>query len=512
MRLLSLISALVCLLLASCAGQSLDPTAVAQQTVVDLPWRVHCETDKSYTPDLKAFPGVYQGFWTWAQDRNGDDLQLRGEMEEGFFVLESILSGSNETLPATAATLRGHCVDTINRDEPTDLARVLASRDSRDLDVAIVYPEVSQASQPIKRLVLFGDSLTDTGRLKHRMQVFPGKPYWLGRFSNGPAWPDYLEATTTLAIQNNAYGGASVERPPEFQKAGLLGYIKEGGRFFVSGSLAQQVEVYLDETLGSAQVSRPEETAFLIWAGANDYISKEPIHGLITTFLNTPEDELGYESVVENTLAGIIREITALYAAGARRFILVNMPDLGKTPIPLQNDTYVSGLGIDSEEGRRIELSRRLSVMTDYHNARLAQLTTEINAELADVDILLVDSNSLIDSIFADRLFDSPHSAFDYGFELDILHQKLEYDGRNLDLPKNCYTGVYLGSFSDGDTCEADNRALFWDVVHPATYAHCWQAYQIGRLLSNAGWISSLPAPEDYRDWCQNFSKRDSSG
>jgi thermolabile hemolysin len=267
--------------------------------------------------------------------------------------------------------------------------------------------------------------------------------------------------------------------------------------------------VYLQETLHSAPLTRPEETAFLIWAGANDYISKEPINGLITTFLNTPEDEHGYESVVNTTLAGIFREVRALHSAGARRFILVNLPDLGRTPIPLQNDTYVSGSGIESEEGRRIELSRRLSVMTDYHNTNLVELTKQVKAELADVDILLVDSNGLTDSIMTGHLFDNPQSAFDYGFALDTLQQELEYDGHKLNLPNNCYTGLYLGSREGDNTCEAAATALFWDVVHPGTYGHCWQAYQIARVLSDAGWIPPLSAPEDYRAWCQGYLKRD---
>ena len=497
------LNALICLLLSACAGQSLDPTAVAQPKVVELPWRVHCETERSYTPDLKAIPGIYHGRWMWAQDEAGKEVQLLGKLEDGFFQLQAVLSGSNEALPATEATLRKLCIETIARDDPTALARVLAARDSRDLDVAIVFPAESPAAQPITRLVLFGDSLTDTGRLKHRLQIFPGKPYWLGRFSNGPAWPDYLEAATALAIQNNAYGGASVERPVEFQEAGLIGSIKEGGRFFVSGSLAQQVEVYLGETLASGRITSPDETAFVIWAGANDYISKEPINGLITTFLNTPQDEQGYRSVADSTVAGISSEVRILHAAGARRFLLINLPDLGRTPIPLQNDTYVSGLGINSDEGRRIELSRRLSALTDYHNRQLEQAIVQLNGELADIDILLADSRSLTDSVFAGHLFDDPNTTFDYGFALDDLHQELVYEDKRLDLPQNCYSGMYLGSLDDNDICDVPGTAFFWDVIHPATYAHCWQAYQLGEVLANVGWIEPMPTPAQYRDWCQ---------
>ena len=347
MRFARLGSMVLSLCLGACAGQSLDPKSVGQPKVLELPWRLHCETNRSYLPDMRAISGLYQGNWIWGEDRSGEQVTLLGELEDGFFTLEGMVTASGEALPANRQSLRKLCRETIMRDEPRDLARVLAARDSRDLDITLVFPDEASSGQAVSRLVIFGDSLSDTGRLKHRLEIFPGNPYWLGRFSNGPAWPEYLEASTNMAIQNNAYGGASVERPVEFQEAGLLSTIKEGGRFFVSGSLAQQVEVYLDETLTATGVSKPQETAFVIWAGANDYISKEPINGLITTFLNTPEDDHGYETAVDVTIDSIASEVEILHGAGARRFVIINIPDLGTTPIPLQNDTYVSGMGRD---------------------------------------------------------------------------------------------------------------------------------------------------------------------
>lgn len=503
------IGILACLMLSACAGQSLDPRTVGQPKVVDLPWGVHCETDRSYNPDVRAVTGIYRGSWVWGEDSNGEQLSLLGDLEDGFFNLRAVLDGQGNSLPVDRATLRQLCLDTILRDEPRDLARVMAARDSRDLDIALVFPGEAPAQQAVSRVVIFGDSLSDSGRLKHRLEIFPGKPYWLGRFSNGPAWPEYLEASTTLAIQNNAYGGASVERPVQFQEAGLLSTIKEGGRFFVSGSLAQQVEGYLQHTLSNQEVRKPDETAFIIWAGANDYISKEPINGLITTFLNTPEDDHGYEKAVDDTIISIAAEVELLFQAGARRFVIINIPDLGTTPIPLQNDTYVSGMGINSDEGRRIELSRRLTALTDYHNRNLAKAMTSLAGQLPEAQILMVDSQGLIDSIYKSHLFNQSQIRFDYGFALDSLQRQLQYDDHVLTLPKNCYTGMYLGSFKDSDVCPESANALFWDVVHPTTYAHCWQSYQVGTVLADAGWIPAMPAPEQYRYWCNSYAERD---
>ena len=53
----------------------------------------------------------------------------------------------------------------------------MAGRDTRDINVPVAFPWEDAGNYPVTRLVLFGDSLTDAGRLKHKMQVFPGSPY-----------------------------------------------------------------------------------------------------------------------------------------------------------------------------------------------------------------------------------------------------------------------------------------------------------------------------------------------
>jgi thermolabile hemolysin len=491
-----------CTLLAGCTSTSQSPNGS------DDTWLVHCETDKSYTLDLAAVPGIYDGRWLWAEHAPGEEIHLQGSVKSGFFHLQGAVSGSGEALPVGEKALRQFCIDTIARDEPRDLARVLAARDSRDIDIPIIYPGEDKGPDKVTRLVVFGDSLSDAGRLKHRMQVFPGKPYWLGRFSNGPVWPDYLEAATSLAIQNRSYGGASVDKPLDLQEAGLIAFIKDEGRFFVSGSLAELVTVFLEDSLLPGNVSDPGKTAFLIWAGANDYISKEPFSGLITTFLNTARDELGYKSVADHTVAGLLAQVEVLYKAGARKFILLNLPDLGRSPIVLQNESYTAGSGIDSDVGRRVELSRRLSALSDYHNRLLQQAVEKLKVRQADSQILLVDSHALTNDILSSRLFIDNSLDFDYGFSLAALHEEISYEGRVISLQQHCYSGAYLGTSDDGDICDFAKTAFFWDVIHPGTYAHCWQAYQVNEVMSQAGWIKQPLDPAGYRQWCHVEANR----
>jgi phospholipase/lecithinase/hemolysin len=492
---------LACAALFGCASEAV----VEGETQLDKsPWRVHCETEQSYLPDLKAIPGVYHGNWIWAESEAGELVYLRGEIEGGYFILESAVTESGKELPAAKPALRELCEETIARDSPGDLARVLAARDSRDLAVVIIYPGESAAPGKVSRLVVFGDSLSDTGRLKHRMQVFPGPPYWLGRFSNGPTWPEYLEQATSLAVQNRSYGGASVNPPHDLDEAGLVGFVKDEGRFFVSGSIADQVTSYLESQRSKPQLDSPDKTAYLIWAGANDYISKEPITGLITTFLNSSRGELGYKTVAEETVTAQLQLIRRLYQSGGRRFLMGNMPNLGLTPIVLQNDSYKSGLGIGSDNGRRVELSRRLTRLSEYHNEILLRHLEQLRIELTGAEILLVDTFSMTENILSRRLYSDPSQAFDYGFALDALSQELVYQDQGVVLQGNCYSGAYLGSFSDNDTCDVADTAFFWDVIHPSTFAHCWQAYLVGDTLAAQGWIEQLPGPDLYRNWCQD--------
>lgn len=508
MRVLSYQIVLACALLYGCVGQ---PLSDVEPAVDDPDWRVHCETDKTYTLDLKAIPGIYHGHWLWAESSPGEVIYLRGQLDGGFFLLDSVISESGESLLMEESDLRKYCLETIARDEPRELARVLAARDSRDLDVPIIFPDQESEPGQVSRLVVFGDSLSDAGRLKHRMQVFPGSPYWLGRFSNGPVWTDYLETTTTLAIQNRSYGGASINPPQDIDESGLIGFVKDEGRFFVSGSLADQVSSYLEDQRSTPGIDSPGITAHLIWAGANDYISKEPITGLITTFLNTTRGELGYKSVVEDTVAGILEQVRVLYRSGARRFLVVNMPDLGLTPIVLQNDSYNSGLGLKSDIGRRFELSRRLSILSEYHNEVLASSVEDLQSELSDAEILPVDSHAMSGSILTGRLFTDQNTAFDYGFTLGPLQQTLEYDDRTIDLQNPCYSGIYLGSLNDNEVCEIADSVFFWDVIHPSSFTHCWQAYLVGVTLSDAGWTEPLPGLEQHRTWCQTRANETSS-
>jgi len=497
-----LYACLLHVLLTGCASQISAPTISHSEGVDNEPWRIHCETAQSMQAPGEV-PGVEDGRWIRGRDQAGEPVELHGKLVDGFFELANVTAPANGSVALQRTALRKLCIDTIaarKESEPLMLGWVMAAREHEDVEVPIAYPGRVDGDG-ISRVVIFGDSLTDSGKLKRRLLVFPDKPYWLGRFSNGPVWPEYLAMATDLSVQNNSYGGASVIYLDPLPGAGIVSHIREKGQMFVSGTIDLQINDYLDKSLNGQDIARPLETLFLIWGGANDYISKEPISGLITTFLNSPEGESGYRAVAQQTVAGLTEHVRMLYRAGGKRFLLLNLPDLGQSPIVLQNTTYTPELAnTHDEDARRLELAHRLTELTLYHNERLKQAVNMLQQELPDAEIALLD-------VFADfsRLTGAVENStgFSYGYDYSSNEEVLTSAGKGLRLLRPCYSGSYLGTRDPGEICDSPETAVFWDVVHPTTLTHCWQAFSVEKAMHEAGWLGPLPDEPDYLTWCR---------
>lgn len=146
-------------------------------------------------------------------------------------------------------------------------------------------------ADPYRSIVVFGDSLSDNGNV---FELTGGTlpdtvHYYQGRFSNGPVWVEYLAQQLTLTGQlvDEAYGGATT-----------------GGE--VPPGLRRQVATYV------AAGSIPQDALYIVWAGANDYISG------------------GRDYIT--AVANIFNALQTLTAAGARHVLVANLPNLGATP------------------------------------------------------------------------------------------------------------------------------------------------------------------------------------
>jgi thermolabile hemolysin len=491
--------------LTSCAMQIHAPTVSHHPHMLNKPWLLHCESARTYEEDPEKVVGADWRNWLFAEDAQGQRVNMEGKLVDGFFEVSAVSTTSGHSIDPSRLAIRELCLNTLRRiegDKGLMLGWVMVARAGEKVNIPPVYSEEIASGDEITRVVIFGDSLTDSGRLKQRLKIFPMKPYWIGRFSNGPTWPEYLAMATVLGIQNHAYGGASAAKPDALPGLDLYRRSRDLGQFFVSGTIELQISDYLERTLIDGQIERADTTAFLIWAGANDYISKEPISGLITTFLNSPEGKTGYKGVVERAVTELDRHVRTLYEAGARHIVLVNLPDLGRAPIVLQNTTYTPEHPETNDVARRIEMARRLTELTRYHNQLLVTATEQLREELPESEILYVDANAHFQQLNG-RDESAPQQPRDFGYDPVALAETLSYQDKQFSLQQPCYKGSYLGTQDPGRICANPDQALFWDTVHPTTLTHCWQAWKVGTDMAEAGWIRSLPEHTTYLRWCQ---------
>jgi outer membrane lipase/esterase len=165
-----------------------------------------------------------------------------------------------------------------------------------------------------KHLVVFGDSLSDNGNLYSlSLGTAPplppyGTPTFPGRFTDGRNWVDYFPGVANhfdsiTAFYANPANGTNVSIGGS-TSANLL---QSGPSIFPPNpTLPAQIRDYL-----GVKLTASSDDLYVIWIGANDFAA-----GI------TPQE----------TVANIRRGITALAKAGAKHFLVIDVPEISLTP------------------------------------------------------------------------------------------------------------------------------------------------------------------------------------
>jgi outer membrane lipase/esterase len=278
---------------------------------------------------------------------------------------------------------------------------------------------------PITQIVAFGDSLTDTGNVfAATLGTIPASPpYFNGRFSNGPVWVENLAARlgvpsptpSLLGGTNYAVAGAETGTGLSQPAPGL----------FVP-NIRTQVAAYLAGNFPRAN------QLFVVWGGANDFL----------------DGQLNPAVPVANLSAAI----TALAQAGARTFLVPNLPLLGLTP---------EGLSLPPAQ------QQGLNALTLAFDALLNQSLNQLQNTLG-ITIDRLDVLSLFQAIEANPA--------GFGFT-DVTDQAKS-------------GGVGL----PGSVVPNPNQFLFWDPIHPTAHAH--------QLLGDQAALAvSVPEPSSFAAW-----------
>jgi thermolabile hemolysin len=166
--------------------------------------------------------------------------------------------------------------------------------------VGIWFSAASAA--PFSQLVVFGDSLSDVGNTADAtFDVYPGAYYYADRFSNGPVFVEALSTGLGLGAPVRSTAGGNVFAFGGAETSGTGGLI---GVFICD--IDEQVDQFL------ATRTADSNALFVVFAGSNDLVDGQ-------TDANIP-------------VTNLAEDIGRLAAAGARNFLVPNLPLLGHTP------------------------------------------------------------------------------------------------------------------------------------------------------------------------------------
>ena len=185
---------------------------------------------------------------------------------------------------------------------------------------------------PFSNMIVFGDSLSDTGNnafvfdnfvappgtppgtLRTATPIFPATfiptyPYASDRYSNGPVWVEGLAAGLGLSAQASLQGGTN------FAFGGARSGPSPSSFPF---SLLDQVQFFLGATGGVA----PSSALYVVAGGGND--ARDAFE--VAAGGGDPT------SLIMGFATDIATIIANLESAGAHDILLANVPDIGKTP------------------------------------------------------------------------------------------------------------------------------------------------------------------------------------
>lgn len=294
-----------------------------------------------------------------------------------------------------------------------------------------------------EHIVLFGDSLSDVGNLSTRSSkeigiTFPGPigNYDTGHFTDGPStvpsakehfgvWHEQLlrdlakQDILTSSLNGGtdyAFGGATSE--DGVKSYGICNFHLD------IDNMGKQVTDYLSQNVPTA------DTLYIVWGGGNDLLADSSDPSAVAA---------------AHRIGGLI---VRLIDAGARTFLIPNLPPIGKAP---------------DEPGLQLAIAK-------------------VNAA----------SNTFSQEL--ERVLDQIQN--DYQFSDNPLHLfRLDIDGLFQRIEQN-FNDYGLENITDKSQWKATvnpDKYLFWDGVHPTTSGHYWIAAEAYSVLTGVPVLNSFP-------------------
>jgi phospholipase/lecithinase/hemolysin len=291
-------------------------------------------------------------------------------------------------------------------------------------------------------IILFGDSLSDDGNVAHRVRDVVGFSYpstnfdysnyrFTDDFNTYPAsglyhgtWHEQLaQSLLQLPVATNsldggtdyAFGGATTQDGAQ-QRTVVDNPLPLGG-----GNVAVTVDNMGKQVGDYLATHRPDPNAlYIIWGGGNDLLG---------------DDSSANVTATAGRVAALVQRLAN---AGARNFLIPNLPPLGATPSALSN------------AARSLQLDVASASYRDQLNSAIAATKAALASHQVSINVFMLDV--WLNGI---RVLGQPGT---YGFS-------------------------NISASSQGQPVNPD-QYLFWDNLHPTTAGHREIAYQGYRLVT----------------------------
>src|ERR687895_1996889 len=224
------------------------------------------------------------------------------------------------------------------------------------LIVWLLFPIGSTAEPSFREIIVFGDSLSDTGNLASLPEFrFLNNPPFDRGFSNGPRAVEVLVNSIGLDVDPSLH----LVGPPV------------GTNFAVSGARARgtdpidlpaQIGIFLLNNGSTA----PSDALYVVFIGGNDVRDARD-----------ESNEHLTKGIIRDAIKSINLSVRSLVAAGAKAIMVVNVPDIGATP--------------ESQQSSDEELSERATELTKQFNkelsGRMRRIERGLNLDLVDFNL-----------------------------------------------------------------------------------------------------------------------------
>jgi phospholipase/lecithinase/hemolysin len=301
--------------------------------------------------------------------------------------------------------------------------------------VMTVTPGRPRAQDSISAIVVFGDSLSDTGNA-FAVTGEPGVPPDFGldpfllpstayargghHLTNGATWVEQLARPLGLARSVQPALRSSSPHALNFAAA-----TTRARQTLTSPSFSLLVAAFLQKTGGVA----PSDALYAVQLGGHDV--RDALEVALVGGNPIPILQGGADAIGDN--------IRTLYAAGARNFLVWTVPDVGRIP---------AILAIPGASGPA-------TTLTQIFNGLLAAELADVAGDLPGINIIPFDAFGLITTIVMNPA--------QFGL-----------------------TNVTTACITPNDPpffCKNPDEYLFWDGIHPTKAAHEIIAESIAQLL-----------------------------